>query len=148
VRCFGGIGQYSSLAALAALPVAAWEFVAGRLAGRQRLPALPHHHRNTRSRHRARPPRRHCLTPDPWWCAGSARRGTRPLTDRRSQWITRPGYVSGLEIAQQMGSYGPIVILYMLPFAAAMVLLAVRLWQAATSPERPGRTLEPAGVPA
>jgi hypothetical protein len=47
-----------------------------------------------------------------------------------------------------MGSYGPIVILYMLPFAAAMVLLAVRLWQAATSPERPGRTLEPAGVPA
>jgi hypothetical protein len=41
VRCFGGIGQYSSLAALAALPVAAWEFVAGRLAGRQRLPPSP-----------------------------------------------------------------------------------------------------------
>jgi len=57
-------------------------------------------------------------------------------------------FFAGLEIAQQMGSYGPIVILYMLPFAAAMVLLAVRLWQAATSPERPGRTLEPADVPA
>jgi hypothetical protein len=63
------------------------------------------------------------------------------------RWLAALFFV-GLLVAELMGSYGPIVILYMLPFAAAMVLLAVRLWQAATSPERPGRTLEPAGVPA
>jgi hypothetical protein len=63
------------------------------------------------------------------------------------RWLAALFFV-GLLVAELMGSYGPIVILYMLPFAAAMVLLAVRLWQAATSPERPGRTLAPAGVPA
>ena len=55
----------------------------------------------------------------------------------------------GLEVAQQMGSIGPIVVLYMLPFAAAMVLLAARIWQAAAAPGRRSRSLEPAaGIPA
>ncbi len=55
----------------------------------------------------------------------------------------------GLEVAQQMGSIGPIVVLYMLPFAAAMVLLAARIWQAAAAPARGSRSLEPAvGLPA
>jgi hypothetical protein len=38
----------------------------------------------------------------------------------------------GLEVAQQQISSGPVVILYMLPFAAAMILLAAKIWQAAT----------------
>ncbi len=50
----------------------------------------------------------------------------------------------GLEVAQQMSSMGPIVVLYMLPFAAAMVLLAARIWQAATAPARRSHSLEPA----
>ena len=60
---FGGIGQYSSLAALAALPVAAWKL---RLASgwSQGLQARPHQSRNDRSRHRARLPRRHRLSPE------------------------------------------------------------------------------------
>ena len=58
-------------------------------------------------------------------------------------------FLVGLEVAQQMGSIGPIVVLYMLPFAAAMILLAVRIWQAATAPARQSRSLEPAvDVPA
>jgi hypothetical protein len=40
-------------------------------------------------------------------------------------------FFAGLEVAQQSISAGPVVILYMLPFAAAMALLAARLWQAA-----------------
>jgi hypothetical protein len=41
-------------------------------------------------------------------------------------------FVIGLEIAQQVSSAGPaLVVLLMLPFAAAMVLLAARTWQAA-----------------
>jgi hypothetical protein len=45
-----------------------------------------------------------------------------------------------------MGSYGPIVVVFMLPFAAAMVLLAVRIWRtAAPASQRP--TVEPASVP-
>jgi hypothetical protein len=40
----------------------------------------------------------------------------------------------GLEVAQQQISSGPVVILYMLPFAAAMILLAAKIWQAATLP--------------
>ena len=31
-------------------------------------------------------------------------------------------------------SGGPIVVLYMLPFAAAMILLAVRIWSATARP--------------
>jgi hypothetical protein len=42
----------------------------------------------------------------------------------------------GFEVAEGMASYGPIVILFMLPFAAAMVLLATRIWQAAAVPDR------------
>jgi ABC-type uncharacterized transport system permease subunit len=49
------------------------------------------------------------------------------------RWLAALFFV-GLEVAQQIGSFGPIVVLYMLPFAAAMVLLAARIWQAATSP--------------
>jgi hypothetical protein len=43
-------------------------------------------------------------------------------------------FFAGLEVAQQQISSGPVVILYMLPFAAAMVLLAARIWQAAAVP--------------
>jgi hypothetical protein len=49
-------------------------------------------------------------------------------------------------VAELMESYGPIVILYMLPFAAAMVLLAARIWSAAApSPDR-SRIPEPASA--
>jgi len=57
-------------------------------------------------------------------------------------------FLVGLEVAEAMGSYGPIVIVFMLPFAAAMVLLAARIWPAATSPVDRSRTPEPASVPA
>jgi hypothetical protein len=40
-------------------------------------------------------------------------------------------FFAGLEVAQQASSAGPVVIVYMLPFAAAMILLAARIWQAA-----------------
>jgi hypothetical protein len=43
-------------------------------------------------------------------------------------------FLAGLQVAQLMESWGPIVVLYMLPFAAAMVLLAARIWPAAISP--------------
>jgi MFS family permease len=43
-------------------------------------------------------------------------------------------FFAGLEVAQQQISSGPVVILYMLPFAAAMILLAAKIWQAATLP--------------
>jgi Osmosensitive K+ channel His kinase sensor domain len=42
-------------------------------------------------------------------------------------------FTVGLELAEGMGSYGPIVVLFMLPFAAAMVLLAARIWQAGST---------------
>jgi hypothetical protein len=49
-------------------------------------------------------------------------------------------FVLGLEVAQEVSSAGPVlVVLLMLPFAAAMVLLAVRTWQAAAQPPSPGR---------
>ena len=48
-----------------------------------------------------------------------------------------------------MASFGPIVVLFMLPFAAAMVLLAARIWRAAAVPDRLSRNLVPAvDVPA
>jgi hypothetical protein len=50
-------------------------------------------------------------------------------------------FTVGLELAEAMGAIGPKVVLYMLPFAVAMVLLAGRIWQAA------GKT-GPAGTPA
>jgi len=40
-------------------------------------------------------------------------------------------FTAGLEIAETQGSGGPKVVLFMLPFAVAMVLLAARIWQAA-----------------
>jgi hypothetical protein len=46
-------------------------------------------------------------------------------------------FTVGRELAEGMGSYGPIVVLFMLPFAAAMVLLAARIWQAADRPPVP-----------
>jgi hypothetical protein len=52
-----------------------------------------------------------------------------------------------LEVAQQQISSGPVVILYMLPFAAAMVLLAARIWQAAALPASQPQP-EPTPVPA
>ena len=56
-------------------------------------------------------------------------------------------FFAGLEVAQQSISAGPVVILYMLPFAAAMVLLAARIWQAAALPDSQPQP-EPAPVPA
>jgi hypothetical protein len=53
-------------------------------------------------------------------------------------------FFAGLELAEQMGSYGPIVIVFMLPFAAAMVLLAVLLWRTASSPVSQRPPVDPA----
>jgi hypothetical protein len=57
-------------------------------------------------------------------------------------------FVVGLELAESMGAIGPIVVLFMLPFAVAMILLAVWIWRAATSraPET-GITRTPAAMP-
>ena len=52
----------------------------------------------------------------------------------------------GLELAQQQISSGAVVIVYMLPFAAAMVLLAARIWQAASLPASQPQP-DPGGVP-
>jgi hypothetical protein len=54
-------------------------------------------------------------------------------------------FFAGLELAQQQISSGPVVIVYMLPFAAAMVLLAIRIWQAADLPASQPQP-EPAAV--
>ena len=43
-------------------------------------------------------------------------------------------FVVGLYLAEIQSSGGAIVILYMLPFAAAMILLAVRIWSATARP--------------
>ena len=62
------------------------------------------------------------------------------------RWLAALFFV-GLEVAEQMESAGPIVVLYMLPFAAAMVLLAARIWQAAAEPASQRRLPpEPASV--
>ena len=50
-------------------------------------------------------------------------------------------FTAGLFLAEQQGAIGPKVVLYMLPFAVAMMLLAVRIWRAArpapmTNPEQ------------
>lgn len=63
------------------------------------------------------------------------------------RWLAALFFV-GLEAAEGMGSYGPIVVVYMLPFAAAMVLLASRIWRASTVPDDRSRTVEPVTVPA
>jgi hypothetical protein len=43
-------------------------------------------------------------------------------------------FTVGLELAESMGAIGPKVVLFMLPFAAAMVLLAVQIWRTAARP--------------
>jgi hypothetical protein len=54
-------------------------------------------------------------------------------------------FVISLYASEYQSSDGPIVVLYMLPFAAAMVLLAARIWQAAALPaSQPQR--EPTGA--
>lgn len=55
-------------------------------------------------------------------------------------------FFAGLEVAQAQISSGPVVILYMLPFAAAMVLLGARIWQAAALPASQPQSADP--VPA
>ncbi len=40
-------------------------------------------------------------------------------------------FTAGLEVAESMGAIGPKVVLFMLPFAVAMILLAARIWQTA-----------------
>jgi hypothetical protein len=62
------------------------------------------------------------------------------------RWLAALFFV-GLQVAELMGSYGPVVILYMLPFAAAMFLLAARIWTTASSPRDRSRIQEPASVP-
>jgi len=62
------------------------------------------------------------------------------------RWLAALFFI-GLEIAQEMSPMGPIVVLYMLPFAAAMVLLAARIWQAAALPASQPQP-EPATIPA
>ncbi len=59
------------------------------------------------------------------------------------RWLAALFFV-GLEVAEGMSSIGPIVVLFMLPFAAAMVLLAARIWQAARVQDSRSRSLEPA----
>jgi Domain of unknown function (DUF4386) len=54
-------------------------------------------------------------------------------------------FFAGLEIAQEMSSAGFIVVVYMLPFAVAMVLLAARIWPSAPAPAGP-QELEPSGA--
>lgn len=55
-------------------------------------------------------------------------------------------FVIGLEVAQQVQSKGIVVVLaYTLLFAVAMVLLAARIWQAATRPA--SHDQEPGVVP-
>ena len=44
-------------------------------------------------------------------------------------------FTVGIEVAQQVSSAGPLlVVLFMLPFAVAMVLLSTRIWHAAALP--------------
>jgi hypothetical protein len=56
-------------------------------------------------------------------------------------------FTVGLELAESMGAIGPKVVLFMLPFAAAMILLAARIWQAAARPApTTGATTTPAAT--
>ena len=56
-------------------------------------------------------------------------------------------FTVGLEVAEQMGAIGPKVVLFMLPFAVAMILLAARIWQAAARPApATGTTTTPAAT--
>ncbi len=46
-------------------------------------------------------------------------------------------FVLGFYVAEGQSAKGPVVILFMLPWAVAMVLLAARIWQAAAQPAQP-----------
>jgi len=57
-------------------------------------------------------------------------------------------FTAGLELAESMGAIGPIVVLFMAPFAVAMFLLAVWIWRAAGRPAPlTGTTRTPAATP-
>jgi hypothetical protein len=43
-------------------------------------------------------------------------------------------FTAGLEVAEAMDAIGPKVVLFMLPFAVAMILLAAWIWRAAARP--------------
>ena len=56
-------------------------------------------------------------------------------------------FFAGLELAQELGSIGPVrIVLLTLPFAVAMVLLAAWIWRAAALPA--SSTPEPVAMPA
>ena len=54
-------------------------------------------------------------------------------------------FTVGLEVAEAQSSKGAVVILFMLPWAIAMVLLAARIWQSAAQPA--ARTVDPVPEP-
>jgi hypothetical protein len=54
-------------------------------------------------------------------------------------------FVLGLGIAEFLPSWGPIVLLFALPFVAAMLLLAARIWQAAALPASHDEALAASG---
>ena len=55
-------------------------------------------------------------------------------------------FFAGLELAQELGSIGPVrIVLLTLPFAVAMVLLAAWIWRAAAPPA--SSTPEPVAIP-
>jgi hypothetical protein len=62
------------------------------------------------------------------------------------RWLAALFFV-GLQVAELMGSFGPIVIVPMLPFAAAMALLAARIWPAAAPSQDRSSARQPASVP-
>jgi hypothetical protein len=56
-------------------------------------------------------------------------------------------FTAGLGVAESMGAIGPKVVLFMLPFAVAMILLAAGIWQAAARPApTTGTTTTPAAT--
>ena len=54
-------------------------------------------------------------------------------------------FTVGLEVAEAQSSKGAVVILFMLPWAITMLLLAARIWQSATQPA--ARSLDPVPEP-
>jgi hypothetical protein len=57
-------------------------------------------------------------------------------------------FVLGFYVAEGQSAKGPVVILFMLPWAVAMVLLAARIWQAAAQPPQPANSVpQPAAEP-
>jgi hypothetical protein len=58
-------------------------------------------------------------------------------------------FLVGFEVAEQVPSAGPVlVVLFMLPFAAAMALLSARTWQAAARPASHGGLVSGPASPA